>query len=159
MHSTQNSEFRIQNLSNKAFTLLELILVIVITAILSVVVIPNVFSGYSTVRTSTAIRKIADDIRYCREEAIATRKRCRIQFNTGNNSYTVYLDGTVMPHPVNQGNFVVDLGSDITLTSVSFTGDSLSFNKFGNPAEGGTITLNGSRYITVESETGTLDIQ
>ena len=159
MHSTQNSEFRIQNLSNKAFTLLELILVIVITAILSVVVIPNVFSGYSTVRTSTAIRKIADDIRYCREEAIATRKRCRIQFNTGNNSYTVYLDGAVMPHPVNQGNFVVDLGSDITLTSVSFTGDSLSFNKFGNPAEGGTITLNGSRYITVESETGTLDIQ
>jgi|GEM_PF-726005 len=156
--ATQHSELSPQH-SPPAFTLLELILIIVITAILAVVVIPNVFSGYSTVRTSTAIRQIADDIRYCREEAIATRKRCRMQFDTGSNSYTVYLDGSVMTHPVNQGNFVVDLGSDITLTAVSFSGDSLSFNKFGNPAQGGTITLNGSRIISVEAETGTLDIQ
>ena len=157
-HSTHHSALSTQN-SPKAFTLLELILIIVITAILAVVVVPNFFSGYSTVRTSVAIKQIADDIRFCREEAIATRKKCRIQFNTGSNSYTVYLDGTVMTHPVNQGNFVVDLGSDITLTAVSFSGDSLSFNKFGNPAQGGTITLNGSRYIIVEPETGTLDIQ
>lgn len=168
-NSIQNSKFKIQNSSNKAFTLIEIIAIVIITAILAIVVMPNVFSGYSSVKVSTAIGQVVDDIRYCREEAEATRDTCWVSFDISNNRYTLYRhypSGTILTNPVTQENYQVQLGQGsldgLTLTAASFTAPAsnhLVFTPFGTPVGGGSITLNGSRVITVEPETGTLDIQ
>jgi len=151
------------------FTLIEIVAIVIITAILAVVVLPRVFSGYSSVKVSTGIRQVADDIRYCREEAEATRDTCWILFDVANNRYTLYRhypSGTILTNPVTQENFQVQLGQGsldgLTLTAVSFlapASNHLAFTPFGTPVGGGSITLNGSRVITIEPETGTLDIQ
>ena len=130
---------------------------------------PNVFSGYSSVKVSTAIGQVVDDIRYCREEAEATRDTCWVSFDISNNRYTLYRhypSGTILTNPVTQENYQVQLGQGsldgLTLTAASFTAPAsnhLVFTPFGTPVGGGSITLNGSRVITVEPETGTLDIQ
>jgi Tfp pilus assembly protein FimT len=168
-HSIHHSSFIIHHSSNRGFTLIEIVAIVIITAILAIVVLPNIFSGYSSVKVSTALGQVADDIRYCREEAEATRDTCWISFDVANNRYTLYRhypSGTLLTNPVTQENFQVQLGQGsldgLTLSAVSFTAPAsnhLAFTPFGAPVGGGSITLNGSRVITVEPETGTLDIQ
>ncbi|MDD5583402.1 MAG: hypothetical protein PHS99_09405 [Candidatus Marinimicrobia bacterium] len=169
LRGRQIKSLRVSAPSAGGFTLIEIVAIVIITAILAVVVIPNIFSSYSSIRVSTAINQVADDIRSCREEAEATRDTCWILFDVSNNCYTLYRNyplGTPLIHPLTGEMYRVQLGegalSAIRLTSVSFSApesNQLVFTPFGIPVGGGSITLNGSRIITIEPETGTLAIQ
>ena len=159
----------------KGFTVIELIMVIVIVAILSVGT--ALFLGnIAGQRISAAAEKIIADLRYAQGLAAASRNNCGVTFSTANNNYTVFENNNPADpaiYPLTQGDFTVDFDNlteydGVSITSISIgTGSLVSFDSFGIPydstgaalASDAEIELNNSVTIVIHPETGTVEIQ
>ena len=102
----QNSKFKIQNSSNKGFTLLELTVVIAIISIMSAVVI----SGYGSYKNSKALslgeKQITNDIRNIQGETYNILSAdgtnfpeggYGIRFTEDSSNYVMFADNAVSP--------------------------------------------------------------
>lgn len=135
--------------SQRAFTLIELVVVILLLGIISINVGSRFFSG-----SAFADRKVADElieaIRYAQHLAMSRGGNIRIV--TTNTSYTVeQTDGTAIPNPNRSGNYAVTIPGNSSLSATS-----ISFNGLGQPTPATNSSINvGSGFtITVEGETG-----
>ena len=144
------------------FTLVELVMVIVLLGTLSAVALPKFFE-----KNSYAERAFFDDtlnaVRYAQKLAVATG--CNVQFSISSNSYTLTRQGTssstscpggstytlAVPHPGSGASSYSGTESGVTLTS---TVSSFIFNALGSVSTDATVTVNGSRTISVIAETG-----
>jgi MSHA pilin protein MshC len=150
-----------------AFTLVELVLVIVIIGILGVVVAPRFFAT-SSYTTRGYFDELQSAVRYAQKLAIATQCPVQINISATSNRYDLYLpndtdaDPTTcdLPAvyganpvrlPAGQGNFGRAAPSGVTITSPNLV---VTFNAFGQPTSTGTVTVNGTRSFTIETETG-----
>ncbi len=149
-------------------------MVIVIVVILAAVVILR--NPFSSIKLSSATRKVVADIRYVQKLSISNQTRAGMTFNA--NGYSVFRNITVPTAAQSPGdtcstdasnNFVVNFTlsrcssySGVTLT---FSSGTIAFNSLGNPVDAAgtalaaqTVTLSlsgaGSQTINIEAGTG-----
>jgi len=156
----------------EAFTLIELVMVMVIIGLLAVVVM---FSAPGSVKLSGVAHKLMFDLRYAQQLAISRGESCGVSFNPSGNSYFVYIGdiGTKAADPHTRQNLSIDYDTDshyagVDLFSTDF-GDQLSFDYLGTPYDSSNTALSGpgrvvlqqgadTQNITIEPNTGAVKI-
>ena len=154
--------------SERGFTLIEIIIVIVILSIAAMTAIP-LMSSASDIQIRSATNLIAADLEYAKSMAISRGQNYSVVFNAVANSYQIEdQSGSVIQHPVKKGfDYVMNFSNDsrlgeVDVTNVNFNSTStVEFDCLGSPDNGGTITLNANgntATITVEPVTGYISI-
>ena len=150
----------------KAFTLLELMVVVVIMAIMGAMIVPMI-AGAGEMQALSAARIIATDIQYAQNVAITMQTPVTVQFDASADKYTLSNASGPLKHPMTNKDYVVDFQTredfeQLNIATVSFDGDaSLVFDELGSPDAGGSVTvLGGSQMyrIDVTSVTGTVNV-
>lgn len=151
-----------------AFTLVEVLVVVVIIAIISMVVVPSI-SNAGSLTVQAASRRLISDLEYAKNEAIGKFSMHKLIFDVPNNSYQ-FTDSNdqVLSVPWVSGPYVVDFDQGkqfeyVKLHSVDFGGDNwVGFDELGAPTSGGTVELsaNDIRYrVVVASVTGRVSVE
>ena len=172
-----------------AFTILELVMVMLVLGIMSATVITQM-PDLEGMRISQAAYKIQSDIRYAQRLAMQLQRRTAILFNAANDNYSIYIENTYgagdwnvsvkAKDPLTQQDFDVQLNSgdfpgvDITLVLFNNFNYALMFDRNGTPysiqpappfgvtplVNPAGIVLNTNRkYIIVKQGTGSVNIQ
>lgn len=106
--------------ARSAFTLVEILVVIVILGIASAIAIP--FMGTrDDLRVTAAARNLVADLIYAQNEAITLGKPVYVRFDTTNNNYTLLTSpvntgpnyGTPLIQPITQENYITQFGSSV----------------------------------------------
>lgn len=167
----------------RAFTLVEILMVVLILGIASAIIIPSLGTR-DDLRASSAARAIMADLIYAQNRAIATQTKHFVQFS--DDTYSIYASAamtTPLTHPVNKTPYSVRFGSSspieswraVTLGSLSLgaTGRTiLGFDEMGSPfamlepngvefplSDAGTIPVTcGNFTITIYIEPFTGDV-
>lgn len=170
-------------MSRRAFTLIEMIVVIALLGLAAALVIPQMGSVHS-LRVQAALRTIVSDITLAQADAIAFQQRRAIVFDTANNTYRIVAvpgstidEANTLYNPGGPGGrYVVDLNTTdfagARITSTAFdTANTLVFDDLGSPVStpsgeaagtGGRIVLSGSDqvfHILVEPFTGRVTVR
>ncbi len=147
---------------NNGFTLIELILVIAITGIISVIVLPNITNSVTDVNLKLATDKLMDDVRYVQNYAVTNHCNTWFTVNVDSNYYSYghyatspNIDPQLLTDPAtNQPGFVNFYDySNVLLTSETLNGG-LNFDWFGYPTNGGQIIINNVKIVNIVDETG-----
>jgi prepilin-type N-terminal cleavage/methylation domain-containing protein len=159
-----------------AFTLVELMIVMVILSIAALLAVPMITSAADS-QIRSACNMIAADLEYAKSMSISRQQDYSVVFDVASDSYEIRDEsGTVISHPVKVGtDFVVALPSEsrlskVRITSVSFDSTStITFDYLGSPFNGsgsslnsGSVVLEAGNFemtITVQPVTGFLTIQ
>lgn len=160
-----------RKLSNKpagreGFTLTEIMIVVLITAILAAIVVPMAVSA-SSVQAVAAGRMIASDLQYAQNEAITGQTPVTVTFDPGRESYQLANASGDLVHPITNNSYIVDFSADsrfgeLDIVSASFGGvPSVSFDEMGAPSSAGSIVLQAGPHalrVDVSSATGTVTV-
>jgi type II secretory pathway pseudopilin PulG len=145
--------------ARKAYTLLELCLVIFVIILTGFLVLPHLMSSVSDWDLKTEAQKIQMVIREVQKMAETKREIHQIIFDCTNDAYRVEDDGSneLM-------NVSLKQGISIDSTEFSIMGeDILGFDKQGVPSEGGDIVLSDLKgetiSINVTPKTGRVNLQ
>ena len=133
-----------------AFTLAEMIVVIIIMAIAAAIIIPQAV-GTSSLQARSAARMVMADLEYAQSEAIFTQLPVTVTFDSGGNSYTISNASGPLVHPINKKDYVVGFDSQTGLKSVSiaavgFAGSAVTFDALGAPDSGGSVTVSAKEH-------------
>lgn len=159
-------------------TLLDLLLVVVITSILAVVGIPSMVQALIHFRLNAAATEVIAAVEYAQATALANGSDTSVWFDVTGNDVEVQVKGTAtdlnagdveldevavetvtfrrIEHPLNRGTeYVIDLTSRgwsgaVILSAVDLDGtDRLEFDARGAPSSGGTVTLENDGWELV----------
>lgn len=137
------------------FTLVELIVVILITGILSVSITPRFF-GVASYGSRQATDELLSALRYSQQ--MAMNRGGDIHLILTANNFTVQLaDGTDLRSPGGRIPYTKSFPNNINATA-----DTIRYNALGQPVNATnvplttntTININGSPAITIEANTG-----
>ena len=146
------------------FSLVEVLIMAMVIVIGSAVVVPLLGSGnYSVARAGA--RRVASDLQYAQDTAIATQKDITVTFDVDNESYLLSNESGALIHPITNNAYATDFRvekelSHLDIVSVS-GGGSVTFDPGGVPSAGGTVTLRAGDsefYVTVSLVTGTVSV-
>ncbi len=133
---------KIVNEHNEGFTMIELIMAIVISGIVTAVALPK-FDNISNIDVHNAARQVKSDIRYAQELAMSNYRKTTINFTSGGNTYNItgVTQQRVLP-PSSKAIF------DSSSTTLIFT-----FNAYGEPIDDSTDALitGGAEILTISS--------
>ncbi len=101
----------------KGFTLIEFVLILIIIAIISVVIITSLRQPQDTA-VELAAKKVANDIIYVRERAMASSKTHKIYINTPDRFRAGFGNYTLITNPDNNSPF--DINISRSYPNVSF---------------------------------------
>ena len=149
-----------------AFTLIEMMLVLVILSIAAMMAIPFAVSGTST-QLKSAANVIAADLEYAKSMAISRGQVYSVVFTTGTESYQIEDSGGVIDHPVRKGStYVINFANDsrlsrVDITSAAFDATStVQFDYLGSPFDGTGGALNsGVITLTAGGSTMTINVE
>ena len=149
--------------SNKGFSLIELIIIMTIIGIMIAASTTRIKDITINARVSAAINQITADIDQAKTISMSMRKQIKIIFNQTNETYTVYKDGNVFNDFPGSNNGTVNLSENnnfgVDITSVNLNGSNvITFTKWGDCLQSGTITLNERREIHIKNLTGYWEI-
>jgi prepilin-type N-terminal cleavage/methylation domain-containing protein len=144
-----------------AFTLAELIVVMVILGVMAALVIPYASSNSGT-QAQAAARMLTADIEYAQNLATVTQGWVQVNFDAANKHYWITNASGDVAHPITQKSkyefFFGGSGFDkVTLANPSFGGPNLRFGPLGDPVSGGSVKVVAgatSYTITVAPVTG-----
>ncbi|HYD00966.1 MAG TPA: prepilin-type N-terminal cleavage/methylation domain-containing protein [Phycisphaerales bacterium] len=169
---TPNAAVRTPRPAHRAFTLVELVAVIVILAVMAGVASMQASSMSAASRLQWASRQVARDLSFARERAMTTGTTHWCRFDTAGQYYTVlaedpsapgYAGATALIDPASQAPFVTSLNRNewngITLaTGGTFSGVNytVGFNKLGRPliTAGTALTTTTGPTLQVSSGGG-----
>lgn len=122
--------------SARGFTLLELIIVLLISVLGFAVVGSNISSGNQSTRIQAAARDIASALRYAHGQALMSRQPVSVTVNLGDNSYAIGNRGKVY-------RLDSEIGISVTVAEEEFSeGQQAGIRFFGDGSStGGRITL------------------
>jgi MSHA pilin protein MshC len=151
---------------NEGFSLIELIMVIVMTGVMMAIALPRL-TGFSDVDVYSAARQVKADIRYTQELAINNFRKTKITFDANKETYTIAtVDDMHSWPPLDRA---LPPGSKATFDAVGPDTTSLTytFNSHGEPdatdGAGDTLRIStpGGSYedIQVTAITGGAEIQ
>ena len=152
----------IRNTQNDGFTFIEFIIIIAIIGINSIVAYPRITNTIQSMNLKVATDKLIDDLRYTYNYGITNHRTTWFTVNVGGNSYSYGIyntppssDPVVLTDPATgqPANIDLDDYSGVTITAETL-GGGIEFDWWGTPSTGGQITLNGTRTVVIESETG-----
>lgn len=142
--------------NNKGFTLWELLLVIILTAILALVFIPT--ASINPVPFESAMEKLKYDIRYAQWMAMQRKLVYGINFDVNADTYSVYQTSvaTVINDPQNPAeSYIVNYltnskfrGVDLFNVAINST-TRLEFNGRGIPLDANHVALAAPAVITL----------
>lgn len=169
-----------RGVGSHAFTLIELIAVIVITAILAGVALPAMGS-IADARQGGSLRVVAQDLAFAREQAINAGARTWVAFDVASDSYSIlqepesgtgYTDAVAMTDPATGQSMGRTFGlgefPGVSIVAASFDGQAVcGFDWVGAPiapslselAAAGTVDLNGGGRVSVFSGSGLIRVQ
>lgn len=149
-----------------AFTLVELVAVIVLTMILTAASIAGL-RGVGEWRTAAAIRRVEADLRYARDAALLSGRRTACVFDLTDQAYELRqedepgngtLNARLLDHPTTYRPWRVavgDLAPGLSIAALpNVQNSAIGFDDFGLP-----IRLTGARYVgnvTVNFSDGTV---
>ncbi len=147
----------------RAFTLVELVMVMAIVAILSAIAAPRYQASVARARLDASARRISADLSLARSLARATSAPRSILFKAGAGTYEI----SDYYNPDRPGvAYSIDLNSApyaVELKSVDFAGAAtITDSGHGVPLAGGRIVLSnwwGSRKVSVDGTTGEVTSQ
>lgn len=160
---------------NSAFTLIELVMILVIVGILAAAALIS-GTAKGPIRLEAACQRLVSDLRYIQQMAMAEQVRFGISFDTSQESYFGYRMNTSnkAKSPHTQSDLEVDFDgmrefNEIEITSTNFS-DAIEFDSMGAPynASGvmlsseGIVTLTdgtNSKTVRIEAVTGKVKIQ
>jgi prepilin-type N-terminal cleavage/methylation domain-containing protein len=159
----------------RAYTLVEMLIVITMLGLATAVVAPSLGST-DVLRVQSTVRSIVADINFAQSDALARQQGRAIVFDVASNSYAILeVHGSTL-NPATDTILSVDLNNarryhTSRLTGASFDGQPvLVFDELGGPVAGpgsstpgagGSITLMGSGAtfrIDVEAYTGRVTV-
>ena len=145
--------------TSKGFSLIELIIVMTILGIIIAASSARLRDITVNARISSAVNQITTDIDQAKTMSMGKRKQIKIIFNQNNETYTIYESGQVYTDYPGSDNGVVSLSdnnsSGVDITSINLDGSNvLTFTKWGNCMQSGTIILNDTREIHIKELTG-----
>ncbi len=153
--------------SSAAFTLLEVLVVVVILGLIAAAVVPQI-SRAGGMSAQAAARLIVSDLMFAQNEAIAQQAWRQVIFDPTHDSYRLAdAGGTTLTAPWMGGDYVVSFADDrrfsgVSLVGVDFSGQTqVVFDDLGTPDAGGTIDVaaDGTGYrITVAAFTGRITV-
>lgn len=166
--NTHATTTRMARHGSAAFTLVEVLVVVMIMGIAAALVVPQLLNaGQMTIQAAS--RMVMSDVLYAQNEAIARQTERRVVFDVDNNSYSLTDEsGTTLSVTWMPAGYTIDFDDDkrfsgVTLTAVDFGGSTtLAFDELGAPTSGGTIELaaNSNQYrITVSAFTGRVTVE
>lgn len=141
----------------KAFTLIEVVIIFVVVAILTVVGLVSIkFSSDDT--AELAAKKVFFDISYVREKSMLSTRSHKIYINTPDRFRAGYGNYTLIINPENNSLFDINLSKNYPGTSFfknySLLFDSIGRNVYGNITSIVLISSAKTKYIKIEPTTG-----
>lgn len=164
----------------RAFTLIELVAVIVLVAILAASVGGPILSSLGSIRTRHAAARLAGDLAYLQRIALNTRRRTWAVIDVAGNRVRYYVEDAANPGKANRQPLVHEAtgssdavqfgagefrGAALSSCSIAGTGE-LEFDSFGAPYDGnetalvadGTIAFNGGVTLTIRAVSGLVEV-
>lgn len=129
------------------FTLLELLIVIGITGMITVMAIPQMGEMYTEYQLRSATRDIISHLRRMKMRAIEENDRTVMKIDEANDSYATFIDNVVADWGRNGGEELdeADLKAKGLTIETDFSWDTLAYNGKGrlhdNVDPGGTIVI------------------
>lgn len=146
-------------LSRCAFSLVEVVVVLLIMSIFGAVAAPSFFDSLLFNRVESAARRVKADIDYARQRARLTSTTQTVTF--AGAVYTTTTKSIDRPSTTNTVNLTKSPYS-LNSATANFGGiQSLSFDGYGTPTSGGTVVLNAKAHqctVTVDATTGVTTI-
>jgi prepilin-type N-terminal cleavage/methylation domain-containing protein len=159
-----NRKARLHFISDgQAFSMIELILVMMLIGVLSVIIVPKADNLITTMRLKAAGAKLQDDLTFIYDYAVTKHDTTWLVVNIAENSYGIFSGPSeserelILDPSTNRQGYIDfdDEYSGVQVTSVNFNGGvTFYYNWWGTPSSGGEIVLNNSKIIKVVPETG-----
>lgn len=159
----------------RAFTIIEILIVVVLLAIAGMMVVP-MMSSAASIQIESAANIVAADLEYAKSMAISRGQNFSVVFDKAAETYQIKdQNDNVIPHPVKKGfNYVIDFRNDRRLNRVDIfdanfdATNEVKFDYLGSPLNGNDTALNSgvislqaagiTKTIRVEPVTGYISI-
>ncbi len=148
----------------KGFTLIELVVIITIVGILAVAVLVS-GTAKGPVRLEAACQRLALDLRYMQEMAMAEQVRFGISFDASDESYFGFRvnTSTKAQDPHTQGDLEIEFDemkefSEIGIVSTNFS-DAVEFDSIGAPYNASAVALMSEGIVTLTDGTNTRTVR
>ncbi|MDP6544725.1 MAG: GspH/FimT family pseudopilin [Phycisphaerae bacterium] len=146
------------------FTLTEVLMTVIVIVIAATVVVPLLGSSDYSVTVAGA-RRVASDLQYAQDMAIATQKDITVGFDVNRESYWLSNESGVLIHPITNNAYTTDFRVDKELSQLDIVtvsgGGLVTFDPIGVPNRQCNIVLRAGRNtfnVTVSSVTGTVSV-
>lgn len=154
MPSSRSASLR----SKAGLTLLDVVIATLIVGILAAIAAPRFAGSISRLKAEAAAQRVQMDLELIRERSLSDSASYTVVFTPASNSYAI----AGFPHPDHpNSDYSVQLSEspyEATIYAVSLGGgSSITFDRFGVPDTGGTITVESGGHqveLSVDAETG-----
>ena len=155
---------RFRSATAGGFSLVELLVMAMVLIIVAAIVVPLMGSSNYSVALAGA-RRMASDMQYAQDAAIATQKDTTVTIDVDAESYWLSNESGDLIHPISNSAYKTEFKTIPELAHLDIVessgGGSVTFDPSGVPSVGDVIVLRAGDslfYVTVSAVTGTVSV-